>query len=398
MAFAHTRPLSPARAAASGFAAMFSGLGIGRFAYTPLMPALVTAGWYGPAEAAAHGAANLVGYLAGAAAALPVARLVRLPWLMRAMMLIVAAATAFAALRPDPVLFAAARVAAGFAGGVLMVLGPPSLLAAVPAAVRGRVGGGVFAGVGSGIVAASLALPVLLASGVPAAWLGLGAASLACAALAWPFWPPEPPAPPPPGIAAPGLARLIVAYAVSALAIVPHMLLLSDYVARWLGRGVGWGATAFAIYGLGAAIGPLAGGLVGDRIGFRRTLSLALLIQAAAVALPALLRTLPAALVSGLVVGALTPGIPPLVLARAGELAGMGAAARSWRAATIAYALAQGLGAFAAAAAFARLSAHPPLFVAGAVFSLAALAALPRISSRDPDRTGSAPSRPSRRP
>lgn len=369
--------LKPARAAAAGLAAMFCGIGIGRFAYTPLLPAVVTAGWFGPGPAAAFGAANLVGYLAGAAAALPLARLVRLPWLMRMTMLLVAAATAVAALRPDAPLFGAARFATGLAGGVLMVLGPPALLASVPGSVRGRVGGAVFAGVGAGIVSASLALPFLLGLGLPAAWLGLGAAAAACAAVAWPFWPPEPP-PPPPGSPAPGLTQLIWAYAISALAIVPHMLLLSDYVARWLGKGVGWGATAFAVYGLGAALGPFAGGMVGDRIGFRRTLSLALLLQAAAVALPALVRSLPAALVSGLLVGALTPGIPPLVLARAGELAGMQAAARSWRAATIAYALAQAAGAFAAASAFARIRAHPPLFMAGAVFSLVALAALPR--------------------
>lgn len=377
---------------------MFSGLGIGRFAYTPIFPALVTAGWFGPGQAAAFGAANLVGYLAGAALAFPFARLVPLAPLMRAMMLLVAVATAFAALRPDATLFGAARFATGLAGGVLMVLGPPSLLASVPLAVRGRVGGVVFAGVGAGIVSASLGLPVLLGFGVPAAWLGLGAAALGCAALAWPFWPPEPPPPPPQGTDTSGLGRLIAAYAISALAIIPHMLLLSDHVARWLGRGVGWGATAFAVYGLGAALGPVVGGMVGDRIGFRRTLSLALLLQAAAVVLPALVRTLPVALVSGLLVGALTPGIPPLVLARAGEIAGVQAAARSWRAATIAYALAQALGGFAAAAAFARIRAHPPLFVAGAVFSLAALAALPRVNTRGPDHTGSGPFHPPRRP
>ena len=370
----------PRRAAAAGFAAMFAGLGIGRFAYTPLLPAMVKAGWYGPGEAAAFGAANLVGYLAGAAAALPAARALPLPLLMRAMMLLVAAATLLAAAQPAATVFAGLRFAAGLAGGVLMVVGPTALLATVPAEQRGRVGGIVFAGVGSGIVAASAALPLLLARGVPPAWLGLGAAAAVCLAVAWPHWPPAPPPEPAPGAPRAGLPRLIVAYAVSAFAIVPHMLLLSDYVARWLGQGVTAGAFAFAVYGLGAALGPVAGGALADRVGFGRTLAIALAVQAAAVALPALLRSLPAAMLSGLVVGALTPGIPPLVLGRAGEIAGIAAAARAWRAATIAYALAQAAGGFAAAAAFARLAAHPPLFVAGALFSLAALAILPRRS------------------
>lgn len=372
-------PSLPApKAAVAGLAALFSGLGIARFAYTPLIPALVTAGWFGPGEAAAFGAANLVGYLAGAAVALPAARAAPLPLLMRGMMLLVAAAMAVCAARPDAILFGVARFAAGAAGGVLMVLGPPALLGAVSPSLRGRVGGVVFAGIGLGIVAASVALPLLLAWGVSAAWLGLAAGAVACAAVAWPFWPPHAPQAPPPASPPPGLPRLIWAYAVNAFAIVPHLLLLSDYVARWLGHGVGAGAIAFAVYGVGAALGPLVGGYFGDRIGFGRTLTVAVSIQAAAVVLPALVRTLPAAFVSALLVGALTPGIPPLVLGRAGELAGIAAAARSWRTATIAYALTQALGAFVVAAVFARIRAHPPLFVAGAVCALASLAMLPR--------------------
>lgn len=371
-------PLAAPQAAAAGLASLFSGIGIGRFAYTPLLPALVTAGWFGPGEAAAFGAANLVGYLAGAAVALPAVRVVPLPALMRAMMLLVAASMAFSAAQPPALLFGAARFAAGLAGGVLMVVGPPALLASVSPAVRGRVGGVVFAGIGCGIVAASVALPLLLTAGVAAAWLGLAAGALACAAVAWPFWPPHVPPPPAPASPPPGLTRLVWAYGVNAFAIVPHLLLLSDYVARWLGHGVGLGAVAFAVYGVGAALGPLVGGYASDRVGFGRTLVVAIAIQAAAVALPAVVRSLPAAFVSALLVGALTPGIPPLVLGRAGELAGIAAAARSWRAATIGYALAQALAGFVVAAAFARIRAHPPLFVAGAVFALISLAMLPR--------------------
>jgi predicted MFS family arabinose efflux permease len=374
--------LAAPKAAAAGLASLFSGLGIGRFSYTPLIPALVAAGWFGPGEAAAFGAANLVGYLAGAAVALPAVRVLRLPLLMRAMMLLVAASMAVCAAQPPAVMFGAARFAAGLAGGVLMVVGPPALLASVSPGVRGRVGGVVFAGIGCGIVAASVALPLLLPLGVAVAWLGLAAGAVACAAIAWPFWPPHVPPPPPAAAPPPGLGRLVSAYAVNALAIVPHLLLLSDYVARWLGHGVGVGAAAFAVYGLGAALGPLIGGVASDRVGFGRTLSVAIAIQALAIALPAAVRSLPVAFLSALVVGALTPGIPPLVLGRAGELAGIAAAARSWRAATIGYALAQALGGFVVAAVFARIRAHPPLFVAGSLCALASLAMLPRTRGR----------------
>src|ERR1700704_7049525 len=52
--------------AAAGLCASLVGLGLARFAYTPLIPALISAKWFSPAEAVYLGAANLAGYLAGA--------------------------------------------------------------------------------------------------------------------------------------------------------------------------------------------------------------------------------------------------------------------------------------------------------------------------------------------
>jgi MFS family permease len=55
-----------AHALAAGLAASLVGIGLSRFAYTPLVPALISAGWFTPADTAYLGAANLAGYLAGA--------------------------------------------------------------------------------------------------------------------------------------------------------------------------------------------------------------------------------------------------------------------------------------------------------------------------------------------
>ena len=55
-------------------------IGLGRFAYTPLIPPLIEAHWFAPSDVLYLGAANLAGYLAGAllarrlAARLPVTR------------------------------------------------------------------------------------------------------------------------------------------------------------------------------------------------------------------------------------------------------------------------------------------------------------------------------------
>jgi len=354
----------------AGWAAMFTGLGLARFAFTPLLPAMIEAGWFSPGGGAAQGAANLAGYLLGAALAFPLARQTRPTLLLRLSMVMAAAALAFCMIPPDRLpagflLFGIARLLAGVAGGVLMVLGPPSVLAAVAPGQRGRIGGLVFAGVGCGIAASAIVLPWLIGRGLPVAWGGLAAASLLLAALSWPLWPPAPPLPPRTTGPAAGLGGLVAGYAINAIGIVPHMLLLSDFVARGLGAGITAGALAFALYGLGAACGPIAGGAVADRLGFRRTLRGAALVQAAAILLPALLPALPVAAVSGVLVGALTPGVPPLVLGRAVELAGAERARRSWATATIGYAACQGLAAWAVAFAFAATGRYAPLFIAG---------------------------------
>ena len=54
--------LSPAFA---GAAATLSGIGLARFAYVPLFPVMVAAGWVSGAEGGFLGAVNLAGYLIG---------------------------------------------------------------------------------------------------------------------------------------------------------------------------------------------------------------------------------------------------------------------------------------------------------------------------------------------
>ena len=80
-------PGQPLHATLAGLCAVLVGIGLARFAYTPLIPALIDAQWFTAAEAAYLGAANLAGYLAGALlAARHGARAVPAPSVLRAMM------------------------------------------------------------------------------------------------------------------------------------------------------------------------------------------------------------------------------------------------------------------------------------------------------------------------
>ena len=76
--------LGELRAATAGLCATLVGIGLARFAYTPLLPALIEGGWFSPPDAAYLAAANLVGYLAGAIGARPVMGRMRPTNLVRA--------------------------------------------------------------------------------------------------------------------------------------------------------------------------------------------------------------------------------------------------------------------------------------------------------------------------
>ena len=73
------RPRGVLAPAFAGAAAICSGIGLARFAYVPLFPAMVAAGWVDGAGAGLLGAINLTGYLLGALVARPVARALSVP-------------------------------------------------------------------------------------------------------------------------------------------------------------------------------------------------------------------------------------------------------------------------------------------------------------------------------
>ncbi len=363
-------------AALAGAAGTLVGIGLARFAYTPLIPAVIAAGWFSPAQAGYLGAINLVGYLIGAIGARAAARRSSTRIALRLAMLL-ATASFFACAEPVSFLwFAAWRLVAGVAGGFIMVLAAPAVLALVPAGRRGLAGGVVFTGVGLGIALSGVVVPPLLRLGLPAAWLGLGLLAAVLTIASWTSWPSAVP------IAAGRRPRLggavlvvIVVYGLNAFGVVPHMIFLVDFVARFLGRGMAAGAACWVAFGIGAMLGPGFAGVLADRIGFRLALRLVLLAEAVAVAAPLASTATATLLASSVVVGAFTPGVVPLALGRIHMVLAPGSdgARAAWSGATIAWAVGQAAGAQAMAVVFARTASYAPLFAAGAAALLAAL-------------------------
>jgi predicted MFS family arabinose efflux permease len=371
------------RTTLSGVCANLVGIGLARFAYTPLIPALILAGWFSPTQAAYLGAANLAGYLAGALLARPLASRLAPTMLLRAAMLLTAASFPASAYPLSFTWFFACRFAAGFGGGALMVVAAPVILRHVPVRQRGIVSGVMFAGVGLGIAASGTLVALLLRYGLVVTWNVLGVLALLLTAVAWNGWPQaserDAAVPLPEHSRArtgAALRALHIGYGLSAVGLVPPMVFLVDFIARANQLGVEAGARYWTLFGFAAIAGPVLLGSVADRIGFQPTLRALFVLAAGALVLLAL-TSHPAALVASVVIlGASVPGVVPLAVGRVHELVHVEPQRRrAWNTCTVAFAIGQAAAAYGFSYLFTKTGgAYVLLFVIGAgAFALALL-------------------------
>jgi predicted MFS family arabinose efflux permease len=166
---------------------------------------------------------------------------------------------------------------------------------------------------------------------------------------------------------------LIVGYAFAGYAAAPHMLWWPDYLARGLNRGIASGAAAWLLWSLCAAAGPALFGLLADRVGGRQILLSGLALQVAALALSLVSRAEPVLVMSVMFAGATATGVSALVLNRCRVLAPEHSA-RLWSLCTSAYAATQTLAGFSLAYIYFLSDSHWPLFAAGFVAAVLALA------------------------
>ncbi|MBL8286811.1 MAG: YbfB/YjiJ family MFS transporter [Rubrivivax sp.] len=183
---------SPFAVALAGLLGLASAMGIGRFAFTPLMPLMQQHDGLTLAQGAWLAAANYLGYLAGAVACWwrpPAPR----PAIAGGLLAVAATTAAMAlghAFGHGEGLRLALRFAAGTASAFVLVAVAGWALEALAAMGRADLAGWVFAGVGFGVTTAGL---VGLVAGHAAlapdtAWLLLGAAALAVALAGWRSW------------------------------------------------------------------------------------------------------------------------------------------------------------------------------------------------------------------
>jgi MFS family permease len=162
-------------------------MGIGRFAFTPMLPLMVRDGALAPSAGAWLAASNYLGYLAGA---LTASRLgLSLPVLMRASLAGIAVATAAMGAFDGLAAWIILRFVAGVLSAYTLVATSTWALQHLTRAASTKLSGIVYAGVGVGIALTGLFCVAAAQPGVPAGqlWLELGVLAALAVACSGPF-------------------------------------------------------------------------------------------------------------------------------------------------------------------------------------------------------------------
>lgn len=332
---------------------------------------MIDARWASASGAAQIAAANLIGYLIGALMAHRLALKIGAPMAIRGAMAAILLSLLFCSINPGLGWLWFWRLVAGAAGGVLMITAAPAILSRVPVAVRGKAIGVVFSGIGCGIMLSGFAVPALGAAHLAAAWLVLAAFVAIALLYSWPkFRQPVATAPAPAAQARlmprGALLALLCAYVLDAIGYLPHTVFWVEYLVHGLNKPLSTGGAFWAVFGAGAAVGPLLSGHAADRFGFRNTLIACFTLKAAAVALPLISTSMLALFASSFAVGALTPGMVAVASGRVIEIAGAAAHQRNWAMLTFVYAMLQAAAGYAMATLYAATHSFNLLFAIGA--------------------------------
>ncbi len=167
-----------ARIALSGMIALALAMGIGRFAFTPLLPLMLSDRLIDIGQGGWLASANFLGYLLGAV----LATWLRLPprATLRAALITIGLATLGAGLTHSYALWLTARFLCGLGSAWTLVMVSNYTLRALAEHGRAGLQGWVFSGVGLGITIAGLACLVFMVNGIDslAAWRIIGVATL----------------------------------------------------------------------------------------------------------------------------------------------------------------------------------------------------------------------------
>jgi MFS family permease len=300
---------SPTSVAFAGLTTIAVAMGIGRFAFTPILPMMKQDAGLSLADGGRLASANYVGFLLGAVLAMGVR--VRPTIAMRGGLVVIGIVTVGMGFTSQFASWILLRTVAGIANAWVQIFAFAWFLEKLAAVERPLLNGVVFAGVGTGMaVAGGFCLVLMqLNAGSAQAWIGLGMIALIATAAIWRFFLDDE--------ATDKNSRTIlrcclsdsnsltpiICFGASGFGYIIPATFLPVMARRLIADPLvfGW---SWPVFGAAAAIAPLATAGLVRLIGNRRLWMLSHLVMAFGVALPVLWPALSGIIIASLLIGA----------------------------------------------------------------------------------------------
>lgn len=311
------RTASPWAVVARAAAALAAAMGVGRFAYTPILPLMENQAGMSADLGAWLATVNYVGYLVGALLGIVAPAVARSAVVLRCSLLVLTASMALMPVLTGPAAWSTLRFAAGVASAVIFVITVGAAMSQLHAHAH-HVTGWVFGGVGAGI--ALSAIVVLVAGSVGSwqdAWWTCSALTALLAAAAWRLTPEQEPTSS--HTAAPRVRThrwfvvLLVSYTLEGIGYIIAGTFLVAAIERSTPGAVGAGA--WIVVGLAALPSCAVWAGLAQRWSRPALLMTALGIQAVGIALPAVFPGAVSSLVAAVLFGGTFMGITTVTLA-----------------------------------------------------------------------------------
>jgi MFS family permease len=298
-------------------------MGVGRFVYTPILPLMHSRAGLSTGAGANLATANYSGYLVGALTGILAPALIRSRTVLRASLILLTGTLAAMPLTHSTTVWSLLRLLAGVASALVFVVAAGSLLHHLRDHPP-HLAGWAFGGVGGGIALSGLLVLVLRsAADWRTAWWAAAVLASLLAAASWNLRPQEAPvAATDRSGATPRTHRwfgaLLVSYTLEGVG----YIVAGTFLVAAIGQeSPGWvGSGAWVLVGLAAVPSSALWARLGRRWSRPGLLLTALVIQAAGIALPALVGGTAAALGSAVLFGATFIGISSLALATGAHL------------------------------------------------------------------------------
>jgi predicted MFS family arabinose efflux permease len=311
-----------------GILALCAAMGIGRFAYTPILPAMQAAGGLDITQAGVLASANYAGYLVGALIVAIVVPVLSRTNVWRVAAVAVVVTTALMAISGGLFAWSVVRFVSGLASAAVFVLSSGLVLDRLRRQGQATRSGWLYSGVGLGIVISGVVVRGTAgALGWRGDWLLLAVIAAAALSLSWRWLPHAeresvPTARKQPTwrtAVTPAVLLLFAAYFLEGVGYIVSGTFLVAIVDRTPGLE-GLGSGVWIVVGLAVIPSSALWSASAGRVGYGRALAAAYGLQACGIALP-ILGGSGAAFGSAILFGGTFAGISALTLTLAGHLA-----------------------------------------------------------------------------